>query len=182
MKYGVVGSHVNLTSRIQSYTIGGQILGSHISAPEGLAPRVCSVTPLLAPRGAEWIEPSSSLLGAAVGLARCKPLSLKIGPEKTGAAPELAGPKATTMKVKPHLLGDRIRQALFAFCRQGAKAGLTHTMAISGHKNLAETHTEAVNRARLAKQAMRTIKTFEVENLFESFPIAAGNLVIKEGK
>jgi adenylate cyclase len=25
-KYGVVGSHVNLTSRIQSYTIGGQIL------------------------------------------------------------------------------------------------------------------------------------------------------------
>ena len=26
MKYGVVGSHVNLTSRIQSYTIGGQIL------------------------------------------------------------------------------------------------------------------------------------------------------------
>ena len=27
-KYGVVGSHVNLTSRIQSYTIGGQILVS----------------------------------------------------------------------------------------------------------------------------------------------------------
>jgi len=27
-KYGVVGSHVNLTSRIQSYTIGGQILTS----------------------------------------------------------------------------------------------------------------------------------------------------------
>jgi adenylate cyclase len=26
MKYGVVGSHVNLTSRIQSYTVGGQIL------------------------------------------------------------------------------------------------------------------------------------------------------------
>lgn len=26
MKYGVVGSHVNLTSRIQSYTTGGQIL------------------------------------------------------------------------------------------------------------------------------------------------------------
>ena len=26
MKYGVVGRHVNLTSRIQSYTTGGQIL------------------------------------------------------------------------------------------------------------------------------------------------------------
>ena len=26
MKYGVVGSHVNLTSRIESYTVGGQIL------------------------------------------------------------------------------------------------------------------------------------------------------------
>jgi adenylate cyclase len=26
MKYGVVGSHVNLTSRVQSYTVGGQIL------------------------------------------------------------------------------------------------------------------------------------------------------------
>jgi len=26
MKYGVVGSHVNLTSRIQSYTVGGQVL------------------------------------------------------------------------------------------------------------------------------------------------------------
>ena len=26
MKYGVVGSHVNLTSRIQSFTIGGQVL------------------------------------------------------------------------------------------------------------------------------------------------------------
>ena len=31
-KYAVVGSHVNLTSRIQSYTIGGQIL---ISRPRG---------------------------------------------------------------------------------------------------------------------------------------------------
>jgi class 3 adenylate cyclase len=28
MKYGVVGSHVNLTSRIQSYTVGGQVLVS----------------------------------------------------------------------------------------------------------------------------------------------------------
>ena len=26
MKYGVVGSQVNLTSRIQAYTTGGQIL------------------------------------------------------------------------------------------------------------------------------------------------------------
>jgi adenylate cyclase len=28
LKYGVVGSHVNLTSRIQSFTVGGQILAS----------------------------------------------------------------------------------------------------------------------------------------------------------
>ena len=34
MKYGVVGSHVNLTSRIQSYTIGGQILISEATRQE----------------------------------------------------------------------------------------------------------------------------------------------------
>jgi adenylate cyclase len=33
-KYGVVGSHVNLTSRIQSYTIGGQILVSAVTQQE----------------------------------------------------------------------------------------------------------------------------------------------------
>src|SRR6266446_4145581 len=33
-KYGVVGSHVNLTSRIQSYTIGGQILLSEATRQE----------------------------------------------------------------------------------------------------------------------------------------------------
>ncbi|MCZ6481064.1 MAG: adenylate/guanylate cyclase domain-containing protein, partial [candidate division NC10 bacterium] len=34
MKYGVVGSHVSLTSRIQSYTIGGQILISEPTRKE----------------------------------------------------------------------------------------------------------------------------------------------------
>ena len=34
MKYGVVGSHVNLTSRIQSYTTGGQILISEATRRE----------------------------------------------------------------------------------------------------------------------------------------------------
>lgn len=34
MKYGVVGSHVNLTSRIQSYTTGGQILCSEATRRE----------------------------------------------------------------------------------------------------------------------------------------------------
>ncbi|MBK9755442.1 MAG: adenylate/guanylate cyclase domain-containing protein [Nannocystis sp.] len=33
-KYGVVGSHVNLTSRIESYTVGGQVLISQSSASE----------------------------------------------------------------------------------------------------------------------------------------------------
>jgi adenylate cyclase len=33
-KYGVVGSHVNLTSRIQSYTTGGQILISETTRNE----------------------------------------------------------------------------------------------------------------------------------------------------
>lgn len=34
MKYGVVGSHVNLTSRIQSFTTGGQILASEATRRE----------------------------------------------------------------------------------------------------------------------------------------------------
>src|SRR5206468_6826488 len=34
MKYGVVGSHVNLASRIQSYTTGGQILISEATKRE----------------------------------------------------------------------------------------------------------------------------------------------------
>jgi len=34
MKYGVVGSHVNLTSRIQSYTTGGQVLISDMARRE----------------------------------------------------------------------------------------------------------------------------------------------------
>ena len=33
-KYGVVGSHVNLTSRIETYTVGGQVLISESSAHE----------------------------------------------------------------------------------------------------------------------------------------------------
>jgi class 3 adenylate cyclase len=33
-KYGVVGSHVNLTSRIQSYTVGGQVLISEATRQE----------------------------------------------------------------------------------------------------------------------------------------------------
>ncbi len=33
-KYGVVGSHVNLTSRIETYTVGGQVLISQSSASE----------------------------------------------------------------------------------------------------------------------------------------------------
>ncbi len=39
-KYGVVGSHVNLTSRIESYTVGGQVLiseGTRAAAGDGLA-------------------------------------------------------------------------------------------------------------------------------------------------
>src|SRR5262249_56509870 len=35
MKYGVVGSNVNLTSRIQACTTGGQILVSETTRPEG---------------------------------------------------------------------------------------------------------------------------------------------------
>ncbi|HEY8378817.1 MAG TPA: adenylate/guanylate cyclase domain-containing protein [Nannocystis sp.] len=38
-KYGVVGRHVNLTSRIESYTVGGQILISE-SAARALGPRL----------------------------------------------------------------------------------------------------------------------------------------------
>ena len=34
LKYGVVGSHVNLTSRIQSFTVGGQILVSETTRRE----------------------------------------------------------------------------------------------------------------------------------------------------
>lgn len=34
LKYGVVGSHVNLTSRIQSFTVGGQILASESTRRE----------------------------------------------------------------------------------------------------------------------------------------------------
>lgn len=39
-KYGVVGSHVNLTSRIESYTVGGQILISEATLQEA-GPIVC---------------------------------------------------------------------------------------------------------------------------------------------
>ncbi len=37
MKYGVVGSHVNLTSRIETYTVGGQILISEYASPVRLS-------------------------------------------------------------------------------------------------------------------------------------------------
>jgi adenylate cyclase len=33
-KYGVVGSHVNLTARIESYTVGGQVLVSEVTQQE----------------------------------------------------------------------------------------------------------------------------------------------------
>ena len=52
-----------------------------------------------------------------------------------------------------------------AFCRRGAEVGLTphQIMSISGHKSLAEVtrYTEAVDRKRLAGEAMRTIALAE---------------------
>ena len=52
-----------------------------------------------------------------------------------------------------------------AFCRRAAEAGLTphHMMSISGHQSLSEVtrYTEAANRERLAKEAMRTIMKFQ---------------------
>lgn len=52
-----------------------------------------------------------------------------------------------------------------AFCRRAAEAGLTphHIMSISGHQSLSEVtrYTEAANRERLAKEAMRTIMKFQ---------------------
>jgi Phage integrase family len=73
-----------------------------------------------------------------------------------------------------------------AFCRQGAEAGLTphQSMAISGHKNLAEvtSYTEAADRARLAKEAMRTIADFRSGKPIRKFSNRSSQPVEKKRK
>jgi adenylate cyclase len=51
MKYGVVGSHVNLCGRIESYTIGGQILISPTVREAVLCPLTIAKELTVAPKG-----------------------------------------------------------------------------------------------------------------------------------
>jgi integrase len=73
-----------------------------------------------------------------------------------------------------------------AFCRIGAEAGLTphQLMALSGHKSLAEVtrYTEAANRARLAKEAMRTIAEFQSGKPIRKFSNRTPRSLRKERK
>jgi integrase/recombinase XerD len=57
-------------------------------------------------------------------------------------------------------------------------------MAISGHKSLSEVtrYTEAANRARLAKDAMRTIADFRSGKQIRKFSKRTRNLLRKEAK
>src|SRR5262249_9711818 len=91
--------------------------------------------------------------------------------------------RCTEAGLPPGLSPHGLRKA---FCRQGAELGLTphQIMAISGHKNLTEVtrYTEAVDRARLAKEAMRTIADFRSGKPIQRFSNRTRNQLRKEGK
>ena len=62
-KYGVVGHHVNLTSRIESYTEGGDILASAATVADAGAPLQLGEARLVQPKGIEGSQRIYPVLG-----------------------------------------------------------------------------------------------------------------------
>jgi adenylate cyclase len=119
MKYGVVGSHVNLTSRIQSYTTGGQILISETTR-KGVGP-ILKIGKQIEVK-AKGIEHPVTL-SEVLGIGGPHRLFL---PETAEALVPLAEeiPLSYEIVEANHLGGEMFKGSLTKLSRKGAEARL----------------------------------------------------------
>ena len=121
MKYGVVGSNVNLTSRIQSYTTGGQILISDATRHE--AGRILSIGKQVEVK-AKGVEHPVALY-EALGIGGKHKLYL---PETVDALVPLAEEIPLTYAVVEgtHLSAETLKGSFTKLSPKGAEARLEH--------------------------------------------------------
>ncbi|HUQ05799.1 MAG TPA: adenylate/guanylate cyclase domain-containing protein [Kofleriaceae bacterium] len=101
-KYGVVGSPVNLTARIESYTVGGQILVSEVSANAAGADLRIDGTMEVRAKG--FNEPVTVYEVGGIGLGSASPRTL---PERDMAMIELSEPVPVSFaRVDGKVVGD----------------------------------------------------------------------------
>jgi adenylate cyclase len=124
MKYGVVGSHVNLTSRIQSYTIGGQILISEPTRKEVRSILRVGKQMEIKAKGFEQPIPLSEVRG----IGGTHKLSL---PETKDALIPLPQeiPLRYTVVEGDHLSGVMFTGSFVKLSAKGAEARLEHPVA-----------------------------------------------------
>ena len=129
-KYGVVGRHVNLTSRIQSYTVGGQILISEATRKEvGPILKVGKQIEVRA-KGIEHPFTVSEVLGIG------RPYKLFL-PQTVEAIVRLAEPIPLTYEIMDayHLGGEILRGSLTKLSAKGGEVRLeTAVPALSNLK------------------------------------------------
>lgn len=118
-KYGVVGSHVNLTSRVESYTVGGQILISEATRQE--------IAPLLKIGKQMRIEAKgidqAHTIYDVQGIGAPYNLFLPEAPDQLISLPE-------TLALRYHVIaGKHLSDAVYTghFVRLSAKRGEIHT-------------------------------------------------------
>lgn len=101
-KYGVVGSPVNMTARIESYTVGGQILVSSTAATAAGSDLRVDATMEVRAKG--FNEPVTVYEIGGIGLGSASPRTL---PERDMAMIELASPIAVNFaRVDGKVVGD----------------------------------------------------------------------------
>jgi adenylate cyclase len=123
MKYGVVGRHVNLTARIQSYTIGGQILISDTTRREaGASLRLGKQTAIKA-KGIEHPVTVCEVLGIA-GRHR---LFLSETTDDMVSLPQPIKMLAAVVEGS-HLSGDTIKGRITKLSLKQAEAELEHAV------------------------------------------------------
>ena len=119
MKYGVVGRHVNLTARIQSYTIGGQILISETTRREAGATLKLGKQTAIKAKGIE--HPVT--VCEALGIGGRHRLFLSETTDETVAMPQPINIIAAIVEGS-HLSGDLVKGRLTMLSAKQAEAEL----------------------------------------------------------
>jgi len=123
MKYGVVGRHVNLTSRIQSYTTGGQIMISETTRQEaGPILRIGKQTEVKA-KGIEHPVAVCEVLGIG------RPYKLYLPETAETLLPLVDGiPVKYAIVDADQLNGETLNGRLMKLSAKGAEARLQHSV------------------------------------------------------
>ncbi|MFQ5684615.1 MAG: adenylate/guanylate cyclase domain-containing protein [Candidatus Binatia bacterium] len=131
MKYGVVGSHVNLTSRIQSFTLGGQILISEATRQDiGLFAKIGKEMEVKA-KGFEQPIPLSEIRG----IGGEHNLVLPQTEDKLVPLPQEI-PFSYTVVEGDHLSGEMFTGSFIKLSPKGAEARLEHPVPPLSNLNM----------------------------------------------